>query len=146
MNFMKRRNTLTTLALLAAVSHLAATTGPTAYADKKEGGDSNYIDDDGNDDNDDNEKKDDGDDEESTHRKGGEQRDDEGEAASGDISLGPSGTVGIGFGGEQSRISRFLRVLDQLKFYLRAAFPLLIEFWSSLLGLEFVGVFPAIVV
>ncbi len=75
---------------------------------------------------------------------------------------GPSGTVGIGFGGElvprpQPRLGRGVvgnwvlihlstfASIGQLKFYLRAAFPLIIEFWSSLLGLEFVGVFPAIV-
>jgi hypothetical protein len=129
MNFMKRRNTLTTLALLAAVSHLAATTGPTAYADKKEGGDSNYIDDDGNDD--------DGDDEASSHKKNSEHRDDEGEANSEEVTRGPSGTAGGLWGSSRrgvggSQMTRILFTIERLKIYLRVAFPQLYLFLENL--------------
>ncbi len=128
---MKRRNTLTTLALLAAVSCLASTTGPTAYADKKEGGDSNCIDDD------DNEKKDDGDDEESSSGKGkgiGFGAEDEGEA---DGDENPNirarrggGQRGEGGAGQQSLISRILIELTNWRIFLL----MIIDHFFGLLG------------
>ncbi len=128
---MKRRNTLTTLALLAAVSCLASTTGPTAYADKKEGGDSNCIDDD------DNEKKDDGDDEESSSGKGkgiGFGAEDEGAGLQGQLESSKGqkvgGSKGEGGAGQQSLISRILIELTNWRIFLL----MIIDHFFGLLG------------